>query len=60
MKKIMSKYEMACPECSGSGYIDISGEYIREDICPNCQGSGLIPNAEGLELLNFVRRYIND
>ena len=62
MKKIMSRFEMNCPECGGHGYIDstINSDYNEEKECPNCQGSGLIPNAEGLEILNFVRRYIND
>ena len=60
---ITSKYEMKCPDCNGSGGVDITtdnDEYIHEVFCPNCDGDGVIPNAEGLEILAFLKRYIND
>ncbi len=54
-----SRYEMLCHECSGEGYIDISDEEGNKDaLCPNCEGAGLIPNAAGVELLNFLKRYL--
>jgi len=54
-----SQYEMICPECKGCGYVDISdSEGNKDALCPNCDGSGLIPNAAGVELINFIKRYL--
>jgi len=52
--------EENCSACEGSGYVEPSKntEFFEVEECGNCEGKGQIPTFLGIELLEFIRKYL--
>jgi DnaJ-class molecular chaperone len=46
-----------CSKCNGTGKVN---SQFNDDNCWVCRGTGLVPNDEGVEILDLVARFVKN